>query len=54
MIVLLNKEKWSKISIRYEPRHDKSNKMSVRPAKTDQSGHSPSLITVFAGRPMGS
>ena len=34
----------------YEPRHDKINKMSVRPAKTDQPGHPPSLIRVFAVR----
>ena len=27
----------------YEPRHDKTNKVSVRPAKTDQPGHPPSL-----------
>ena len=25
--------------ITFEPRHDKTNKMSVRPAKTDQPGH---------------
>ena len=27
----------------FEPRHDKTNKMSVRPAKTDQPWHPPSL-----------
>ena len=32
----------------YEPRHDKTNKVSVPPAKTDQPGHPPSLIRVFA------
>ena len=35
----------------FEPRHDKTNKMSVRPAPSedsDQSGHPPSLIRVFA------
>ena len=37
----------------FEPRHDKTNKMSVRPAK-DQPGHPPSLIRVFAVRSMGS
>ena len=31
----------------YEPRHDKTNKISVRPAK-DEPGHPPSLIRVFA------
>ena len=31
-----------------EPRHDKTNKMSVRPADSDQPGHPPSLIRVFA------
>ena len=29
-----------------EPRHDKTNKMAVRPAKTDQPGHLPSLISL--------
>ena len=43
----------------YQPRHDKTNKMSVRPAKTqflhansedsDQTGRIPRLIWVFAG-----
>ena len=38
-----------------EPRHDKTNKMSVRPAKIQsQPGHPPSLISVFAVRSMGS
>ena len=37
---------------KYEPRHDKTNKMTVCPAKTDQPGHSPSLIRVFAVRSM--
>ena len=32
---------------KYEPRHDKTNGISVRPAKTDQPGHPPSLIRVF-------
>ena len=36
-----------------EPLCDKTNKMSVQPAKTDQSGHPPSLIRVFAVRSMG-
>ena len=35
---------------KYEPRHDKTNKMTVRPAKTDQPWHPPSLIRVFAVR----
>ena len=35
----------------FEPRHDKTNKMAVRPAKTQISpGHPPSLIKVFAVR----
>ena len=34
----------------FEPRHDKTNKVTVRPAKTDQPGHPPSLIRVFAVR----
>ena len=29
----------------YEPPHDKTNKMTVRQAKTDQPGHLPSLIS---------
>ena len=33
-----------------EPRHDKTNKMSVRLVKTAQPGHPPSLIRVFAVR----
>ena len=33
-----------------EPRHDKTNKVTVRPAKTDQPGHPPSLIRVIAVR----
>ena len=36
-----------------EPRHDKTNKMNARPAKTHISlelGHPPSLITLFAVR----
>ena len=40
---------------RFKPRHDKTNKVAVRPAKTqirlgrsDQHGHLPSLIRVFA------
>ena len=32
----------------YELRHDKTNKVSVCLAKTDQPGHPPSLIRVFA------
>ena len=36
--------------LRTEPRHVKTNKMSVHPAKTDQPGHPPSLIRVFAVR----
>ena len=34
-----------------EPSHDKTNKVSVHPAKTQ---HQPSLIRVFAVRSMGS
>ena len=29
-----------------ELQHDKTNKMSVRPAKTDRPGHQPSLISL--------
>ena len=49
----------------FEPRHDKTNKITVRQAKTqirlggssedsDQPGHPPSLIWVFAVRSVGS
>ena len=31
----------------FESPHDKTNKMTVRPTKTDQPRHVPSLITVF-------
>ena len=34
----------------YEPPRDKTNKMTVHAAKTDQPGHPPSLIRVFAIR----
>ena len=37
-----------------EPPHHKPNKMILRPAKTDQPEHSPSPISVFAVRSMGS
>ena len=36
-----------------EPPHDKSTKWHVRPTKTDQPGHPPSLIRLFAVRSMG-
>ena len=32
----------------YEPPHGKINKMTVHPAKTDQPGHPPSLISLCA------
>ena len=38
----------------FEPRYDKTKKMSVRPANSDQPGHPPSLMRVFAVRSMGS
>ena len=37
-----------------EPPHDKTNEMTVHPVKTDQPGHLPSLIRVFAVCFMGS
>ena len=37
----------------FESRHDKTNNVTVRPVKTDQPGHPPSLIRVFAVRSMG-
>ena len=38
----------------YEPRHDKTNKMSVRPANSDHPGYPPSLIRDFAVRSVDS
>ena len=38
------------VHVLFGPRHDKTNKMSARPAKTDQPGHLSSLISVFAVR----
>ena len=37
-----------------EPQHDKTNNISVRPAKTQISGHPPSLIRVFTVHLIGS
>ena len=38
-----------------EPPHDKTNKMACAPSEdSDQSGHLPSLIRIFAVRSMGS
>ena len=35
----------------YEPRHDKTNKVACAPSEdSDQPGHPPSLIRVFAVR----
>ena len=40
---------------RFEPPHNKTNKMTFVPSKdSDQPGHPPSLIRVFAVRSMGS
>ena len=39
----------------YEPPHDKTNKMTCAPSEdSDQPGHQPSLIRVFAVRSQGS
>ena len=39
----------------FEPPYDKTNKMTVVPSEdSDQPGHPPSLIRVFAVRSMGS
>ena len=39
----------------FEPPHDKTNKMACEPSEdSDQPGHPPSLIRVFAVRSMGS
>ena len=37
-----------------EPPRDKTNKTTLRAADSDQNGHPPSLIRVFAVRSMGS
>ena len=49
-LIMLWREKEQQIT--NEPRHDKTDKMSVRPPSedTDQPGHPPSLIRVFAVR----
>ena len=39
---------------KHEPRHDKTNSDCASSEDTDQSGHPPSLIRVFAMRLMGS
>ena len=40
---------------KYEPHRDKTNKMARAPSEdSDQPGHPPSLIRVFAVRSMGS
>ena len=45
----------TKIMEPYKPAHDKTNKMACAPSKdSDQPGHPPSLIRVFAVRSMGS
>ena len=39
----------------FEPPHDKTNKMTFVPSEdSDQSGHPPSMIRVFAVRSVGS
>ena len=43
-----------RLRLQFEPFRDKTNKMTVRPANSDQPGHPPSLIRVFAMRFMGS
>ena len=44
-----------KLKTKYEPPHDKTNKMACAPSKdSDQPGHPPSLIRVFAVCSMGS
>ena len=49
-LIMLWREKEEQIT--NEPRHDKTDKMSVRPPSedSDQPGHPPSLIRVFAVR----
>ena len=37
-----------------EPLHDKTSNVVVRPAKTDQRGHPPSLIRGFTVHSIGS
>ena len=51
VVVLLIGQLNINLSSADESRHDKTIKMSVRPAKTDQPGH---LIRIFAVRSMGS
>ena len=42
-------EEWQKEQQVNEPPHDKTNKMTVPSEDSDQPGHPPSLIRVFAG-----
>ena len=47
--IKLGEKLYSKMS--YEPLHDKTNKMAYAPSEdSDQPGHPPSLIRVFAVR----
>ena len=51
----LSVDHWTNVLIReqrtYEPRHDKTNNVSCAPSETsDQPGHPPNLIRVFAVR----
>ena len=41
-----NKTKQKTKQNAYEPRHDKTNKMAVRPANTQQNGYAPNLISL--------
>ena len=45
---------FAQTSLSNEPRPDKTNKVTVCPAKTDQPGHLLSLIRVFTVHLMGS
>ena len=48
-------DKYVQIFTRFEPPHDKINKMACAPSEnSDQPGHQPSLIRVFVVRSMGS
>ena len=50
------KDGWTELHVRwFEPPHDKTNKMACVPSEgSDQPGHPPSLIRVFAVHFMGS
>ena len=50
LIANIAKHVENQITKSFEPRHDKTNKMTTPSEDSDQPGHPPSLIRVFAAR----